>query len=88
MGQRFCSQRTYEDPKCSNSIGPAYSLVDHLTYFDVNVASGFAQPLQLASIAFNILPVESVLPPLPKFIEKPLGNILDGVIGGLQPSLG
>ncbi|KAJ6649733.1 Lipase [Pseudolycoriella hygida] len=87
-GQKFCSQNVYEDASCSNSIGPAYSLVDHFTYFDVNIAGAFAQPLQLASIAFNILPVETSLPPLPKFIGNPLEDLLNTVIGGLVPSLG
>lgn len=88
VGQRFCNPKVREDPTCSNSIGPAYSLVDHLAYFDVNIASAFAQPLQLASLPFNILPVEKVIPPLPKFIEKPLGDLLDTVVGALLPPLG
>lgn len=87
-GQRFCSQNFFEDATCSNSVGPAYTLIDHFTYFDVNIASAFAQPLQLLSIPFNILPVETLLPPLPKFIENPLGELLDNVIGGILPSLG
>lgn len=88
VGQRFCSQSVFEDPTCSNSIGPAYTLVDHFTYFDVNIASAFAQPQQLLSIPFNILPVELLLPPLPKFIADPLGDLLDSVIGGILPGLG
>lgn len=81
--QRFCNRNVYEDATCSNSIGPAYTLIDHFTYFDVSIANAFGQPLQLASIPFDILPVELVLPPLPKFMEIPLGDLLDFVIGDL-----
>lgn len=86
--QTFCSGSVLEDPTCSTSLRPFYSAVDHLTYFDVNVASAFAQPLQLASIPFGVLPIEMVVPPLPKFIETPLGNTLDAVVGGVLPYLG
>lgn len=82
LGQRFCNQTVYEDPTCSNSIGPAYTLIDHFTYFDVNIDSAFAQQFQLASL------VEILIPPLPKFIENPLGDLSDSVIGGLLLWLG
>jgi len=32
----FCSKSVYEDWSCSNSLGPAYTLVDHLQYFNVD----------------------------------------------------
>ncbi|XP_037050915.1 lipase-like [Bradysia coprophila] len=86
--QRFCNQNTYEDPTCSISIGPAYTLVDHLTYFDVSIGSAFAQPLQLATIGFKILPVELIAPPLPKYIENPLGAILEDIVGIILPIFG
>ncbi len=31
----FCATNVYEDPDCSNSLGPIYSLLDHLDYWDV-----------------------------------------------------
>lgn len=34
-GDKVCSKSVYEDPKCSNSLGPVYSVLDHIFYWDV-----------------------------------------------------
>lgn len=69
--QRFCSRTVYEDPKCSMSLGPLYTIVDHLIYFDVNLAASVGQPGQLMTLPFNIFNPVDRLPPLPeKFARK------------------
>jgi len=87
-GQRFCSQCVFEDPKCSMSMGPLYTVVDHLTYFDCNVASVVGQPLVLAYLPLGLLNPVKVLPPLPKPIENLIGGIASGLLAGASPALG
>ncbi|KAJ6632650.1 Lipase [Pseudolycoriella hygida] len=86
--QHFCNNTFYEDPACSMSMGPLYSLIDHVIYFDVNISDGFGQLLSIAHLPFGLLNPFEDLPPLP----KPLENILSGVTGGtasvLSPLLG
>lgn len=31
----FCNPNLYEDPACSNSLGPSYNTNDHLTYLGI-----------------------------------------------------
>lgn len=70
------------------SMGPVYSVIDHLVYFDTNLGSVLGQPLVFAYLPFCILNPVDVLPPLPKPIEKLIGGIAGGVIGAVAPALG
>jgi hypothetical protein len=36
---RRCSKLLYEDPSCSNSLGPWYNTQDHLKYWDVVISA-------------------------------------------------
>jgi len=87
-GQKFCRRNVYEDSKCSMSMGPLYSIIDHLVYFDTNIGSALGQPLAFASLPFCLLNPVDVLPPLPKPIEKLIGGITGGAVGLLAPALG
>ncbi len=86
--QKYCQQTVYEDPKCSMSMGPVYSVLDHLFYFDTNVASVLGQPLQLISLPLKLLNPVDALPPLPKPIDNLIGGLAAGLTGVLSPSLG
>lgn len=68
--QRFCNASTYEDRTCSMSLGPLYSAVDHLIYFDVDVLKCFGgNPVALTSIPFDLPQPPSNIPPLPTHIS-------------------
>lgn len=86
LGQKFADPSVYEDFTCSNSMGPAYTLVDHFTYFDANYLICFAdQPGEFAAIPGGILePVNSIPPLLP----QPISNFLGGLIGFVTNLLG
>ncbi|KAG4079712.1 hypothetical protein HA402_009098 [Bradysia odoriphaga] len=87
-GQKFCNRTVYEDPKCSMSVRPAYSTLDHFFYFDTNLATAFGQPFIYAYLPFNILnPVERI-PPLPKRVENFIGGLIGGFAGAIVPSFG
>ncbi|KAG4067502.1 hypothetical protein HA402_002779 [Bradysia odoriphaga] len=67
--QRFCDTTVYEDPTCSDSLGPDYSIADHSTYLGVNYAPClFGQPAPWAAIPFNIFQPVGTIPPMPGFI--------------------
>lgn len=86
--QAFCSRNVTEDSTCSMSMGPLYSVVDHLIYFDVNTGSVLGQPLVFAYLPFWLLNPVDVLPPLPKPIENLIGGVASGLLGAVSPFLG
>ncbi|KAJ6635787.1 Lipase, partial [Pseudolycoriella hygida] len=48
---RYCGNKRYESRKCSNSIGPFYSILDHLNYLDELLGICIAQnPIGLLSL--------------------------------------
>jgi len=58
---RYCNLTLYEDPACSDSLGPLYNVLDHLIYFDVNIVSCIEQdPLSFATQA--VLDLNEFLP--------------------------
>lgn len=81
---QFCKRTVYEDPKCSMSIGPSYSVLDHTVYFDTNMGSVLGQPLLFAYLPFSLLNPVDHLPPLPKPIEHLIGGIASGVISAIS----
>lgn len=74
--QRFCDDTVYEDPKCSNSLAPLYCIADHFSYFDINLLNFMGQPVRILELPFG-LPQPTILPPLPKPIEKFIGSVTD-----------
>lgn len=86
--QKFCSPTLAEDPTCSMSMGPIYSLADHLQYFDVNLASIIGQPLILAYLPFGLLDPVKDLPPLPKKLQNLVGSISQRLFSIFLPALG
>ncbi len=78
----------YEDPKCSMSMWPLYSLSDHLVYFDVDFGSVLGQPLIFAYLPFNLLNPVDVIPPVPKPIEKLAGTVGSELVAIPAPYIG
>lgn len=68
----------YEDANCSNSLGPTYNPLDHLTYFDVNHLKCLGDAVELVALP-TVLPVFNSIPALPTTIQVTL-NGLDGFI--------
>lgn len=88
-GQRFCNDSVYEDPTCSDSLGPAYSVLDHGTYFHVDYATCiFNQPLLLAAIPFDVFQPVGDAPPLPPKVSNFIDVIVDFAVNLLSPLLG
>lgn len=86
--QRFCSRSVYEDPTCSNSMGPAYNVFDHLVYFDANYNLCFGQPAQFLAIPASIFQPVGTIPPLPLKNTK-LWDVAANFIGDvLTPLIG
>lgn len=76
--QKFADTSVYEDPTCSDSLGPAYSVVDHFRYFDANYLICYVnQPLVFLAIPLSILQPIGTIPPLPSVIS----NFIGGVVG-------
>ncbi|KAJ6641353.1 Tonsoku-like protein, partial [Pseudolycoriella hygida] len=75
--QRFCNRTIYEDPNCSNSMGPAYNVLDHLVYFDVNYGLCWTQGAQLLALPASIFQPVGTIPPLPQKITKYLDVVAD-----------
>ncbi|XP_037039210.1 lipase-like [Bradysia coprophila] len=86
--QKFCQQNVYEDPNCSMSLGPLYNVVDHVTYFDTNLASVIGQPLVVAYLPLRLLNPVDTLPPLPKPMENLIGDTAQELVGAISPILG
>jgi len=63
----FCSQNYLEDPNCSDSLGPAYSILDHTFYFDADYYE-CAIDGYIAPIPTNIIPIVATIPPQPNKI--------------------
>lgn len=75
-GQRFCNQTVYEDRTCSMSLGPVYSALDHVTYFDVDILVCVASnPLAFTSLPLGLFEPTKILPPLP----KPISDLTSGI---------
>lgn len=88
--KRFCDTSVFEDPTCSDSLGPVYSLPDHATYLEVPYAPCVVgQPAPWAAIPFSILQPVGTIPPFPEFVATFLGGTatflfvaLDLILGG------
>lgn len=86
--QKFADTSLYTDPTCSDSMGPAYSAVDHFLYFDANYLVCYLnQPLVFLAIPGVLQPVGTI-PPLPTKISNFLGaalgfitDLLGGILG-------
>jgi len=74
---KTCSITEYEDDHCSTSIGPGYTMTDHLEYFGVDYKlCGFTNPLELASLPVIGSPDElRIIPPFGSRFTKPLQEI-------------
>lgn len=86
--QKFCKQCIYEDPDCSMSMGPLYSTIDHFCYFDVNLASVLGQPFQILALPFGMFNPMLDIPPLPKKVEKSIGDTFSGFLRAISPMFG
>lgn len=64
--QRFCNQSFYEDPTCSDSVGPNYNLADHFGYFGLNYTMCMSPDL-LSGLPFNTTNPGDI-PSLPQLI--------------------
>lgn len=84
--QKYCRQTFYEDPECSMSMGPSYSMVDHGVYFETNIGSALGQPLLLTSLPLGLLNPVDDLPSLPKKLENLIGDLLTS--GLIAPASG
>lgn len=71
---KFAVQSLYEDPTCSNSLGPLYSVIDHLTYFDVNHVRCVGDVNEFFAIPASLTPVPE-LPSFPEPIQIVLADV-------------
>ncbi len=86
--QRFADITRYNDPTCSDSMGPAYSVLDHFQYFDANYLVCYLdQPLVWLTLPASILQPVGSIPPLPEKITEFLGGNIK-LVSGLGYSLG
>lgn len=87
--QKFCNESVYEDPTCSSSIGPAYSIFDHGLYFDADYATCIlGQPGEILAIPDSILQPVGTIPPLPQPISDFLGAAANFIETFLDPLFG
>lgn len=70
------------------SMGPLYSVLDHFCYFDVDLASILGQQFQLLALPFGMLNPLRDIPPLPKKIEKQIGDTCSSFLRTLSPWFG
>lgn len=77
-GQKFADQSVYEDNACCNSMGPAYSVLDHFLYFNANLlVCWLNEPQVWLAIPAGIVQPIGLIPPLP----QPISNFLSAAIG-------
>ncbi|XP_021961423.1 lipase [Folsomia candida] len=86
----FCSQAVYEDSTCSNSLGPLYTIIDHLQYFDADYSvcyfvEGWLD-IDLISIA-GFTPTDYI-PPMPTVMAGFLTGLVEGGYEGILPVIG
>lgn len=87
--QKFADQSVYEDPNCSNSMGPMYTFVDHFLYFDVDLLICYLnQPAEWLAIPANGLQPIGSVPPLPQPISDFLGANIGFTTNAIGPLLG
>ncbi len=84
-GEKFANQSTYEDPTCSNSLGPLYTPIDHEQYFDVNHLRCLLSDLHELLAVPVIFNPPDVLPPFPKPIQNSLSEFADIVVALTRP---
>lgn len=88
-GTRFCNDSVYEDPTGSDSLGPAYSVLDHGTYFNVDYGTCVLdQPLLIAAIPFDIFQPVGKVPPLPLKMSNFIDAVVDFAVNILGPIFG
>lgn len=76
--QKFADTSRYNDPNCSDSMGPAVSVLDHFQYFEVNYLVCYANQLLVwLALPANILQPVGAIPPLPTKISDFVGNKVD-----------
>lgn len=84
---KFAVPSSYEDPTCSNSLGPLYNAVDHLTYFNVSHLQCLGDVNEYLAIPASLTPVPDV-PPFPKQIQILLSDVGELVSKLPSPVLG
>lgn len=83
--QKFADCSRYNDPNCSDSMGPAYTVLDHFQYFDANyLICWLNQPLVWTTLPANLLQPVGQIPPLPNVIT----NFLSAAIGFVSDLFG
>lgn len=88
-GQKFADQSVYEDSTCSNSMGPAYSVLDHFLYFDANLLVCWLNDPQVwLAIPTSDVQLIGIIPPLPRKLTYYLGAAIGFVTNLLGPLLG
>lgn len=70
------------------SMGPMYSVVDHFTYFDVSLASAIGQPFPMLALPFGIINPFRDIPPLPRRVEKSIGDVATFLLIAISPWFG
>lgn len=79
----------HEDPTCSDSLGPAYSVIDHYFYLNVNYWACFVdQAEEFLALPYGIFDPVKVLPPLPTPIYNFEADFIDSVVNVVGPILG
>ncbi|OXA42457.1 Lipase, partial [Folsomia candida] len=79
----FCSKTVYEDPNCSNSLGPLYTVLDHLQYFDADISACYLVEgwLDIDLVSVERFTRTSFLPLMPTVMR---GILIGLVQGGYQ----
>ncbi|XP_035714885.1 lipase-like isoform X3 [Folsomia candida] len=86
----FCSKTVYEDPNCSNSLGPLYTLLDHFQYFDADITVCYLVEgwLDIDLVTVEGFTPTNFLPPMPTVMRGILVGLVQGGYQGLLPVLG
>ncbi|OXA42166.1 lipase [Folsomia candida] len=73
----FCSKAVYEDPTCSNSLGPIYTIVDHLQYFDADYSVCYFVEgwLDIDLLSLDGFTPTNFIPPMPTIDNKTISRV-------------
>lgn len=77
----YCNSSVYEDPDCSDSLGPAYSFADHKNY--LNVQYGNCSVALFATIPGSINQGIGNIPPLPELATDFLAATGDSLFNSI-----
>ncbi|XP_021961427.2 lipase-like [Folsomia candida] len=86
----FCSKNFFEDPTCSNSLGPKYSLGDHEKYFDADYTVCYMVEgwLGIDLVTVKGFTPTNFIPPMPTPMQGFMTGFVDGGYQGALPGFG